>query len=225
MSEHDQRNICNWRFVAPISIEGFGDCDTETIVDICQFEESTTLDFFIQNGQLEWYEAEAVDEEESPWPNPEEPEPPGPPPVMCDPCSPDGKYIGQYPEMFTVGGDVSSAIYAGSVEITIVKPSKNPDDDGRSGIKAVIDDRECCCTGTPVADDPHDTYILDVSVVTLSELRGNVDSRRIPDCDGCGCPSENPAVCYGVFHDACPGLVSVIEVIRTIEINNCSSYK
>ena len=221
--------------MAPISIDGFGDCDVESqIIDLCQFEASTELDFFLQDGLLEWYEAGGSgdgdgDGDYDPG-NPDIDNPPGdtgPDPVFCNPCAAEFKsYAGSYPELFTVGGESTGAIYCGSVTITINDPSLNPDNDGKTGIKLTITSEDgeggesCCCTGTP-SQGGVKTWILSPTQITLGDLRGNVDNKKVPACDGCGCQEEDTSLCYGSFNEACPGLTSVLDVMLQIEKNNC----
>ena len=219
----NSRHVCNWKFIAPIDIDGFGQCDVEVEIDVCQFETTTDIDFFVEDGVLNWYEAagdgDAGDGDDGTPGQPEEPPgDTGPDAIFCDPCKPAGSYVGGYQDLFTVGGEGSGAIYAGTVTVNITDPTTNPDNDGKTGIKATIEDGECCCTGDPAPTGAQE-YVLPVTPVSLGELRGNVNNRPLPACDECGCQDEGG--CYGSFNDACPGFVSVIETMIEIEKNNC----
>lgn len=213
---NESTNTCFFKFIAPISLEGFGECELDVEHDVCQYEKTTTLDFFVENGELNVY---AV----LPDPPPEESPPqPGPPAIFCDPCLAAGSYYtGYMPELFTVGGEGSSAIYCGSVEVVIIPAKASEGDEGKQGKKAIVEDTDgCCCSGEPQSNGK--MYLLETTDVTLGELRGNINNRPIPTCDDCGCDSENPTTCYGDFNAVCPGLAQIIEVLKSTESTNCA---
>lgn len=211
---------CIFKFIAPIDLEGFGQCELEVEHDVCQYRETVTLDFFVEDGKLNVYEAEAEPE------NPEDPIPPkpdkGPESIFCDPCfQSDSYYVGFIPDLFTVGGEGSAALYCGSVEVVIVPAKAQTDDEGKEGKKAIVEDTDgCCCSGSPASNDKK--YLLAATPVTLGELRGNVNNRPLPTCDDCGCEEEDQTACYGDFSGVCPALADIIEVLKSIESTNCA---
>lgn len=216
---NESTNTCFFKFIAPIDLEGFGECELEVEHDVCQYNETTTLDFFVENGELNVYEAVPADPDEDYIPPPETD---GPEAIFCDPCAANSSYyVGFLKDLFTVGGEGSSAIYCGSVEVVIIPAKAQADDEGKQGKKAVVEDTDgCCCSGSPASDNK--MYVLETTSVTLGELRGNVDNRPIPTCDDCGCSEEDATACYGDFNAVCPGLAQIIEVLKLTESTNCA---
>lgn len=227
-----QQNTCTVNLNCPVEVEGFGTCTATTQLDMCEYSETTELEVWLVDGVLTVYEAsEPDDEEPSPYPDPEYPKPKDP--LYCDPCAPKGKYVGQYKDLFMVGGKSDGFFFVGELEVIVVPEKTKDDDTGKEGKKVILQfDQEdasepCCCTGSSSESTSLQDFTFPSIFITLAELRMNVDNTGgQAECNRCQCDAGVTASCAvgGTFNDACPGLGSVISAMIKVEANNCSEY-